>query len=231
MGKRKQYAIGNEVFDSQGALIKRIQDILYGVDVNEALGNTDFQFMRALLHNHPHAKKKIGKGIASIKVLVEPKWKTRCFYAFRVDGTFTDFSYRECIRAETQFEKFSRACRTVVEDQILAFKQNFFSDIEHAHCSITGQPIDFLSSHVDHEMPNTFLKLVMDFIELNNVNIDTITFRSQDALIGPKISTRDADTYRLFAKYHKEHAKMRVISREANLTAKRITYKQMTKAA
>jgi hypothetical protein len=56
-------------------------------------------FLTALLPRHHQAAKKIGSGMASFRVQVNPKGKgnTRCFHVVHPDGTLTHFGYESCI--------------------------------------------------------------------------------------------------------------------------------------
>ncbi len=177
MSKRKSYEIAGEIFPTQSALQKRIQEILYRYQVGQQLLHGDFLFMLEVLKNHPDYELKNGIGIKAIFVRQNPVYKqTRGFWLVRLDGSDTDFSYLECLKETSHKKKFINACRVAIEPYTQKYKQAFFNDLngEIYTCPYTNEPLKFIGSHVDHKAPNTFQQLVKDFVKENTIDISHV---------------------------------------------------------
>ena len=46
---------------------------------------------------HPEPEKMIGTGIAAFQVREHPRWRSRCYFIVRTDGSVDDFSFRKCV--------------------------------------------------------------------------------------------------------------------------------------
>lgn len=126
MSKRKVFVIGSETFVTQGALKKRIQEILRQYKNEQELSNHDFLFMLEVLKNHPNYNIKNGIGIKKIFVRQNPVYKnTRGFWLSRLDGSETDFSYLECLTETKHEKKFLNACRVAIEPYTQEYKKKF----------------------------------------------------------------------------------------------------------
>jgi hypothetical protein len=217
---RKTYIVSGEYFKTKGELQERVKGILWTYLEGQSLPDNDFEFMLDLLSNHPRADIKIGCGVARIFTKKNPIYThTRAFYLERTDGSQTDFSYIECITPASKRKKFFRACRALLEPSMMTFKQRFFDERGGvATCEFTGQPIQFIGSHVDHVPPKTFDTLLNEFIELYQIDPETITLK--DELLDNKYQDELADEAlaELWVNWHNERASLRVVSRLANLS-------------
>lgn len=215
---RQTYTIAGRTFTRKSDLQDYIRAIVarYGDDV--PLGIGDAEFMSALLENHPLADAKIGAGVASIVVRRNPQYpSTRGFYLHRVDGSSTDFSWTECIRPTPHHKKVLAALRVVVKPQTMAFKRAFF-DAGGNRCELTGEAIEFVGSHVDHVPPLTFNRLVEQFCYEYGFDLDKLPLRDE-AANNKYADVIDDDIVTVgFAEYHRQFAKLRVVSRLGNLS-------------
>ncbi len=99
----KPYVVLEERFQTQKALIKRIQAILYGRPLKEVLTGDDARFMREILSGHPQADEKLASGFEGI-FAGKAKGGTICFYIKKPSGPPVDFSFRKCLaRFESNF--------------------------------------------------------------------------------------------------------------------------------
>jgi len=121
----------------------------------DRLNLQDFNFVFDLLQRHPSSERKLGaSGVAHFTIRHAPPWfRNRAFYIVRNDGLETEFSFKECLSPQSHAVRFQNACRTAVADQIIAFVEASFSDVECVACAITGATVTRASYHVDHEPP------------------------------------------------------------------------------
>jgi hypothetical protein len=70
------------------------------------------------------------------------------------------------------------------------------------------------TAHVDHEPPHTFAALLAEYCALRSVDLDTIELYEPRSGIGKLLPPMIESDW---AAWHGEHARLRVISAEANL--------------
>lgn len=220
MKNKVAYVVHGEEFKTLQSLREHVRAIRdsYSDDVN--LAADDFAFMCDLLKRHESAEIKAGCGIREMFVRQEPLHHTRCFWLRRIDGSETDFSVEMCLRntPESRIMKFKAACRTAIKSEIIAFKEKFFAQQHSAKCPITGETITKQTAHVDHAHPWTFEQIVMAFINEKQIDVDTVKINGiqQDSVL--ENSMEDTQLERQFIEYHNQRAKLRVISKIANLS-------------
>jgi len=176
-----------------------------------------------LLRSHPSAESKIGTGVEAFEIRQNPRFtKSRCFYLIRIDASEEDFSYTKCLYPPTSLAVFKSICRKLVGIRLFWLKSAYFrknaSEDGRIQCPITGEWVTEDQAHVDHIPPDTFEKLVTDFITQNNINVEEVEIREAEGEteVGKTFaSTSLADEW---VKYHNENAKLRVVSAYANLS-------------
>jgi hypothetical protein len=221
MSQRDHYVVANETFSTRSALQKRVKEILYRYKDGQLLSDGDFEFMFELLKRHPDFELKYGVGIKAILVDQNPFYRnTRCFWLIRLDNSKTDFSYGECIKPTSQKKKFFNACRAAVEPYTQAFKRNFFDGLrgEVYFCPLTGQPLNFIGSHVDHKAPKTFQNIVENFIKEHSIDVDQVKINSSAADNEYQDTFADKDLEELWVEYHNLNADLRILSGKGNLS-------------
>jgi hypothetical protein len=217
---RKTYHVGGRIFATQKSLIEFVQGILHRPFVGRSLAEDEFQFMLSLIDRHQEREQKIGVGVADIRIAVNPKYKNRMFEITRLDGSTTDFSYRVCIRPTTSLDNFIGACRAIASEQVKQYKVERFS---HAGadgriaCDLSGRMVTMKEAHVDHEPPATFDRLRRDFvvaIGLDPEQVVTTGHADNETVLG----FADPAVADAFARFHRERARLRLLSIGANLS-------------
>jgi hypothetical protein len=218
--------IGDKSFKTKKSAEDFIRAILYKYPVNTALTGEDLAFICDLLLYHPDKDLKIGVGVKSIIVEKDTTFRTTTHFSIvRIDNSKEDFSFGKCLTPNlNKAIKLFRTCaRRVVAHQILLFRDDFFLENQNSNgyvkCQLTNILIDKNNCHVDHIPPNTFDKIISDFISLNNIDVDSVEFAKASNGIG-KVFV-DSSLIEAFADYHNEHAKLRVVSPIANLKQKK----------
>ena len=220
--KKSKYVINGEEFSTLNELRLRIRAIRDTYPDNVYINPNDLAFMCDVLKRHESADFKAGCGVVAMYVKTVPLYRNnRCFWLVRKDGSETDFSFEMCLRnkPESRLIKFKRACRSAISEEMYMFKNVFFSNKTKfcAECPFTGEVITPSQSHVDHAPPWTFEKIVSAFIRNYSINVDTVKIRGirEDKMLRNEI---DDDLKQQFIDYHNERAKLRVISKKANLS-------------
>jgi hypothetical protein len=202
------------------AMKEKAKKILNGTPYNTPLTGDDADFMFMLLSFHPQQKQKTGVGIQSLVVRKNPQYPNNTFYIIRKDGTETDFSYLECINTTPHYGKVLNAMRYAVSGQITDFKNQFFRENFCPSCPYRKTLMTPSNSHVDHEPPQTFERLAKEFF--NEV------IPSEQILIKKNEDNEHNDVFldlsleQSWQDFHQTYSRLRVISREANLSDVRL---------
>lgn len=208
------YVVDGIQFETQRALANYVSHLLASHCAPYCLSPDETRFMSDLLTRHPSADIKMGCGVHSIWIRKNGMFGNG-FYVHRVDGTWEDFSYRQCLRPQTYESKCKFAFRRAIDSQVFAAKRAVFPyDDVVLVCPITGKDMIWETAHVDHEPPLRFSYLLQTWLELHNLAYSDIPLCDPPDGIGKVLPTHIADQW---AAWHAEHAVLRVISAEANL--------------
>lgn len=217
MGKRVLIEIGESVFTTKKDALAFYKEILNSYKPGEEINNEDFDLVFNLLRIHPNSAEKIGVGIEKI-VVEQDAYKTICFHVLRKDNTKENFSYIKCINGESNdFTKFSKACRKAVEKDLKEIKQDYFKENSKegkVKCQETKESIQFEDAHVDHRQPNTFSVIVDRFIEVNKIQLQSVSYTSIENYGHEFTDKQLAESFR---DYHKLKANLRVVKKSRNL--------------
>jgi len=217
---RVSIVINDQEFKTKKELTQFVRTILYGAAPEMPLGEVEQAFLLALLKRHKYAAKKVGCGIAMFFVRVNATWgsNNRCFWLRRVDGTETDFSFLECITPTPLRAEFMRACRHTISQQVIDFKGSQKLVLGPMMvCPVTGERIAIDDAHVDHTPPQTFQAIVDAFVAQYQIDVDLVPIiADRDEQLANEFA--DLAMADLWATFHQQNARLRLISREANLS-------------
>jgi hypothetical protein len=164
---------------------KRCQEILKkGIILEE-----EKEFLNELIKNHPDYDLKKGKGILDFFIKMT-EWGTKGFWIKRVDGSETDFSYKQCLTPRTYIQEIKTACRNAIEKDIISQK-------------IEG----FIAHH--KEIP--FIEIFNLWIKNKNPK-ELELEETKDNQV--KIKFKDINTSEDFRKFHNSIAKIELVSEE-----------------
>jgi len=215
MAKQAKYLINGKPFFSKKAMQSHFQMILAQSVIGADLPEDEFLDCLDLFKRHPEYEQKVGCGIRSVRVILDPIYFNRCFWIYRFDGSNTDISYRTCIDAKPRGakEKFLSACRYSISNQIVAFKAKQFKDGSPVFCKITGKQVQRHECDVDHLHPFSFL--IADFVKIKNIDIDAIEYvdRGDGHMVYEFLDKQlEAD----WKSFHYRHAVLQITKSEAN---------------
>lgn len=220
MSRAKPVNLGHLNFPNQKEAKAYFKDLLNRYKPISTLNEMDSTDVMALLSGHTNAKEKIGTGIAYISVDSDDLGG-QCFHINREDGSKENFSYIKCISGQqSQFTRFSIACRRSIDDELYEFKKTCFSAEKmnakyQIQCPVTKSWITWDQAHVDHKAPMTFSVIVSTFIQMENIDLDNIAFDSTSNY-GNEFTDETIGTR--FATWHRKNATLRVIQANANLS-------------
>jgi hypothetical protein len=220
--------IAGQTFKSKELAKKRARTIMYGVQPGVPLTADERDFILGLLEKHPRRDEKVGCGVADVFVRLNPKFgKNRSFWLRRRDGSETDFSFEKCLSPVNPVHTFKSAARNTIHPQVVAARQAAFRG-GPVTCPVTGVLLKHGEHHVDHEPPATFDRLLADFVRLEGLDPLTVECEGHDDGNVEK-SFRDHALAARWAQYHRDHARLRVVSKNANLSQVRKAENQRIK--
>jgi hypothetical protein len=210
--------IGSRLFSSKSEAKSFAREILNRSGDGEIISGPDDVFLRDLIAIHHDAATKIGCGIAHFTVRPDPNWgTTRHFVITRTDGSDTDFSFHVCIDGSNQRRDVFHAFRHAVAPQILEFQQGAFTGDLLPICCYTQAILTPADAHVDHAPPDTFLTLAMKWMAQEELLISDVPLvdNADNQWVREMRDPRQQASWQAF---HRQHAKLRIISREGNLS-------------
>jgi len=115
-------------------------------------------------------------------------------------------------RAKSPLQRFAGACRLAVQADVAAFREAFFRRHATPRCPVTGGALRADACHVHHNGPRVdeFHALVRDFVRARSLNLLRAEYLAGRLL--------DEALRAAFVALHTAHARLVVVSREANLT-------------
>jgi hypothetical protein len=202
---------------TKAVIKKRVSNLLSTWPLNLPIGESDFQLLIGILKDHPDYKQKVGIGVRDIVIQTNPVYKNRGFYILRKDGSQTDFSYRQCLNPASNKQKFLNACRVAIMPQILQFKETFFGTLmdQEYFCPLSGEKITELNCHIDHKPPNTFKKIIEDFISMSGIDQNTVKIDGAGVDGCVKDTLEDKVLEQRWQAYHGTNCNLRVVSKNA----------------
>jgi len=209
------YTINGQLFATKKATVQYVRELVERTPINTPLTGDDFDFVSAYLQHHHEYEQKAGVGIAAI-TLIRPSTNpnTKCFYITRVDGSGTDISWARCLDKRNKRREVMEAMRIEIAYQITKFKAQF--PATGTHCPYTGEELTADSTEVDHEYPLTFKRLAQDFLTSIDMTVEDVEI-TQPADNQTVTFLTDVDFKHAWRMYHKEHAKLRLLSKTGHL--------------
>ena len=218
MGKSVPIEIGLLSFKSKKEAKDHVRLIFPKYEDGERISGADDAFLRDLILLHPESDSKVGVGISHFTIQFDQEWGTaRHFVIAREDGSSTDFSLHTCIDGTNHRQDRFSAMRNAVAQQVIDFKISKFSGDLLPVCFYLNCALTESEAHVDHEAPQTFHFLANAWLQANGLKIEHLEL--VDNADNQWIRTlRHEDQIRSWQKFHLAHARLRIISKRANLS-------------
>jgi len=224
----KKTIIGSREFHSKKTAKKHFQDMLGKYKAGQQIDNADdHDDLIALVDCLDQVlieggeEPKGSQPISHFEKRINQPYGTAGFWLVREDGSATDFSYILAVdgprRLKTRIQFFYDACRNIVKPDIDEFRESKRDEQGMFICNITHKRLFDREAHVDHEIP-TFGKIVVDFRHSKGWSHkipEGIVTDATDAQ--PITNFSNLAVANEFREYHKQKAKLRIISAKTNL--------------
>lgn len=235
--KRRPIIIGNKNFGTKKAAKEYYSSILNSYNFGQSLSEEHYYDLMDLVEyyrneNEDSAEEKQNQTNIIEKdenEVVEPifvkdiriaryEFNTRCFELVPSKGEPLIISYRIFIDKPKINDKaiFCKVCRNTIQADLVSVKQEYFKEKAKdgmAPCQESKKYFNYEDLVVDHRQPNTLSVIIDRFIELYNIDVDKIEYKSE-----PKKLTefKDTNLAKKFREYHKEKALLRVVEKKLN---------------
>jgi hypothetical protein len=218
MGKSTPIQIGFLSFKSKKEAKDYIRLLFSKYENSERIKDTDDTLLRDLILLHPESEAKVGIGISHFTIELDQEWgTTRHFVIIRDDGSSTDFSFHTCIDGTNDRQDRYSAMRNAVAYQVVDFKALEFSGDVLPICFYLKCTLTESEAHVDHEAPQTFHVLANAWLQANGLKIEDLELvDNADNQWIRKL--RREDQIKSWQEFHLSRAKLRIISKRANLS-------------
>lgn len=218
MGKSTPVEIGLLSFKSKKEAKAYVRLLFPKYENGERIIGIDDALLRDLILLHPESETKVGVGISHFTIERDQEWgTTRHFVIVREDGSSTDFSFHTCIDGTNHRQDRFSAMRNAVAQQMIDFKVFQFSSDLLPVCFYLKCALTESEAHVDHEAPQTFHFLANTWLQANGLKIEGLELvDNADNQWIRKL--RHEDQIRSWQKFHHVHARLRIISKRANLS-------------
>jgi hypothetical protein len=211
-----EFLIGDQVYRRKSDALDAIREVRDRVKAAGQPSLEEDEFLRDLVALHPDAQRKVGSGIDRFEVR-RNLGNTDGFWIIRTDGTETDFSFVQCLYGASQEAKVRSAMRHAVIDQMQTARDNAFWSSSTLTCPITNVEITRETCHMDHDDP-TFIEIADAFAGRHG-GYEAIKTVAADGDIGRRFVDESLDE--AWRAYHVEKAKLRAVSKKANLSVLR----------
>lgn len=212
--------IGDATYPRKKDAEAAVRAMVNSAPLETPLTDGNAAFVRGLLARHPHIAEKTGSGVQHFFVRINRVVgrANRGLWIQRTDGTEIDFSWWECLRPSSHRQRVLNAMRAAIQPDMLRFKREAFSNADPPVCALTGEPIAFDACDVHHDPP--FLDLVDRFLcgDYDAVRVDVGKTACQ---FGDRLA--DDDIRQAWTEYHRHHATLHLVSRDAHQRLTRST--------
>ena len=194
---------------SKSKIVEQVKSKLKTLRHGDFIKEGDFfNLLVDIVSNHYDSKNKVGLGIDHFFVtMCHLNPKNKKFNIRRVDGTQVDFSYKKAIygNKEPKIAEVKRCFRYIIRPYVTNFRRKYFNENMdnrgYIVCHVTRLKFRIEDCHIDHNPPQTFNKIVADFIKKENVDISKVIIKRNLKDI-PIIQNKE-----LLDKFYNYHAK------------------------
>jgi hypothetical protein len=211
------YILGGTSYAGKAAVERQARTILRSGGVPRLLAGTDAMFIHDLLSLHERAAEKIGRGVRALWVKANI-YGDAGFFIERVDGTWSDFSYKKCLTPISRATQVRAAMRLAVASQIGAFKRAAFAASRtpgYVRCELSGELLSWDDVHIDHAYPRTFVALLGEWLHQRGETEDDVPIGPHPS--GQGVALADAAYAAAWQAWHAERAVLRAVKAAINI--------------
>lgn len=215
------YLINDEIFATKTLVTERCRQILKRTPDGCSIGGVNAEFLFCLFLHHDEWAEKSSGGVSELSAQTTIHG-TRCFVVRSQSGAEIDISFSHAVRlmpnsrsaslVPQKLRDFRNGARTAVQDQIRDFRDKAL--VTTSSCSITGENLSRSNSAVDHVAPDTFDQLLFKFCHQYLINPLNVRVGSLNGVVAVIEDERLSFQWQEF---HRQHARLRIVSRMGNL--------------
>jgi hypothetical protein len=194
------------------AAIQYMRSMIKKYKFGESLQHSDLLFVKTLLHFHDQYQEKAGCGVDTIFVAIS-EFNKKALFIRRTDGSVIDFSWQNIIKSKHPHADLFFALREAVYPQIKEFKENLFQDNQWIRCSLSKQKLSWETTHIDHQYPLTFYKLVEQWLASGQYHASDIKIVD----CGETKEMADKKQKACWYAFHQKTARLRALHQTVNL--------------
>ena|SRR5947209_13358350 len=219
----RQITIGEVTFRTAKAATERVRAIIEKYKTDERVSTADAAFFHDMLALHPRCEEKMGVGVVGFVIRKNPIYPNRNINLIRADNTECDFSWPRCLNGERHGQLQSQALRVCILPQILAYKNLMLQTPQR--CPESGVSLTSNNCDVDHQAPQTFDKLVDDWLTTQDITIEGVAITPSRDLQYMREMT-DVVQIASWYSFHQTHSQLRLLQHETHLHQPKHKYKR-----
>ncbi|WP_166638774.1 DUF3223 domain-containing protein [Paraglaciecola marina] len=210
----KPISFGIFKFNTRKACEDEARNRVNSYSAGSIISTTDKEFFEALFTLHGEYDEKIGCGIKDIEVVLDFH-KNKCLSIIRNDNSKVIISWRHCVKPYTKKMVVSYSFRRAVKTTVMEFKSMALSG--GATCPVSNNELSFDNSHVSYTYVS-FDDLLSNFLATKNLGYEDIELIDPDAADSDQRGVlQNTLLTNSWHEYHKNHAKLTLLSADANL--------------
>lgn len=205
--------IRNKTFNTKSALEAYAKAIRNNEDLYRPVNDTAKEFITELFKTQYNGVGlKFSSPVKSVCIIL--RMGGRCFQFALQDGTTIEPSLKYCFQSKPDNTAIAKKCfRDLTWPFCLAYRTKYFNGRDMAPCELTGRMTTEKNCEIDHVHPDTFEKLLSDFLSSRNLKIDEVEVQKAE----PKWLLKDASLGRAWVVFHDYHAVLRVLDTAAHV--------------
>jgi hypothetical protein len=214
---KKTIKIGDKTFSSNAECERYTRSLITEMGITKSVKQNNmntFKYLLNLGERHHNYEEKFERFIDfEIRVDIMNK-KGLALFIVNNDRTITEISWKKCITGKTTpiRDLFISSLRESIYPQISHYREN--TDLSYCRicdCSLIDKLI-----HIDHYEPQ-FAELINNFLEIHNGLVIPTKYDKNKITYHTKFKEQDEWIGDKFAKYHLEHATLRVLCESCNI--------------
>lgn len=212
--KQIKHTIQGQEF-TETKIREKLKEILNSSPVNSEVEGTDLEFVLEAFKTARYYEEKT-KGMSIVKVVrgKAERYATLCFYIYREDGTYTDFSYTKMHTDNRDKDDVLNALRQAIDPIISNFRKDFTPGVYE------GELLEDVNlADVDH-YDKTFNELAWEWIRNNGgieVLIKKVNKTEDRSTITYFIDESLNESFRIF---HDQNTHLRFLPKSINRSKK-----------
>ena len=206
------FQVEHWTFPSKKAVLARLQQCLHTHPEGAPLEGDDGQLLRALLDRHPSADEKLSGGCAYLTV-GRDSFGGRNFRIVRPDGSVEPFAFRKTVITNNPKAEYRQRTKRAFRQEVTDQTQKVKSDAVGTNCPVSGLPLEWATTDVDH-VGEEFAALLNRFLGEEGLVLGDLEHHEEES--GDMYRLADRGLASRWIPWHAQHAKLVAKHRDAH---------------